>query len=540
MSAELLSAKIVIQEEEPKIRSIVGVPTAVTAFVGVTERGPLPNDDVPTLSGTAPSGVTRVTSFDEYQRWYGGQIVTRALPTAVRGFFLEGGTVAYIVRVVHYTDVTDATTGTAAYGTVTLQDSVPGNAVTVSGKSQGAYANSLSILIADATDGVATHFNLSVLKSGIVVETYPNLSNTSTDERFVGKVIGDEWDETNPSNLIRTTSPGTGRPVNGTFSLVSGDDGLTSLADADFLGGVSGTGPNTGMRLLDNIEGIRLLAVPGEATSGVHNGMLSYCETTRDMSMFAVLDPPGNATTPEAMVTYVNTTASLKQASEFGAIYWPYIKIVNPFPSDVLDLDAIPFPPSGHICGVFARTDQLQGGVSEAPAGVEIGRIRTAIGVQRTAVNDERKRDLLFPELINPIVNPAGLPVHIDGARTLKSTGNFPTIGERRLAIFVEQSIKTGLLFGKHRKIKQSLLSQFTRASRTFLITLTREGHFASDEPAKAFFVDFGTGLNTAITAANRTTIGRIGLATAKPNEFTVLFFSQDQRSLEEAIQLGV
>jgi hypothetical protein len=102
--------------------------------------------------------------------------------------------------------------------------------------------------------------------------------------------------------------------------------------------------------------------------------------------------------------------------------------------------------------------------VSEAPAGVEVGRLLNVLGVETDEVNEEGKRDLVFPELINPIVALSGLPVHVDGARTLKSTGSFPTIGERRGVIFIEQSIKRGTLFVKHRKIKRRTLKEVERA----------------------------------------------------------------------------
>jgi phage tail sheath protein FI len=545
MSAEQLSAKIIIQEEEPRIRTIVGVPTAVTAFIGVTERGPVaggplgPNGEIP--------GPVRLTSYDQYTKNFGGHVSGRATSLAVAGFFDNGGSACWVVRVVHYTDVTDANTLTSVAATVTINDGSAVATLAVSGKTHGAYGNSLSAVISDATNGDASFFNLEIVRNSVTVEVFPNLTMDDTDLRYVDDVIGSAFDETNPSNLVITvdqnsiTAPPGDRPANGTYPLLTGDDGLVGLVDADFTGGIGvgvapGTG-STGMRALDGIDEIRLLAVPGEATSAIHNGMLTYCEFTRSLSMFAVLDSVAGHSATQVK-TYVLTTASLKEASEFGAIYWPHIRVQNPSTAVFGVAPNIIVPPSGHICGVYARTDQLQGGVSEAPAGVEVGRIAGALGVANATVNQEGVRDLLLPELINPIVKPTGQPVHIDGARTLKSTGNFPTVGERRLAIFVEQSIKAGLLFGKHRKIKPALLAQFNRSTRSFMITLTREGNFASDKPREAFFVDFGAGLNTPITASNRQTLGRIGLATAKPNEFTLLFFSQDQRALEEAIEI--
>ena len=41
MSGQLLSSKVVIVEEEPKVRGIPSAPTSVAGAVGLTERGPI-------------------------------------------------------------------------------------------------------------------------------------------------------------------------------------------------------------------------------------------------------------------------------------------------------------------------------------------------------------------------------------------------------------------------------------------------------------------------------------------------------------------
>ena len=57
--------------------------------------------------------------------------------------------------------------------------------------------------------------------------------------------------------------------------------------------------------------------------------MITYCEIARAGTCFPVLDPPANQTAIQ-MVTYVKTTASLFNLTEYGAIYWPRIKVANP------------------------------------------------------------------------------------------------------------------------------------------------------------------------------------------------------------------
>lgn len=413
------------------------------------------------------------------------------------------------------------------------------NTLRTDAKWDGDYGNDLQIEIAAATSGVTTEFNLRVVEDGNIAEIFPNLTMDDTLPNYVETVINHV---STGSDLITVTdldaavAAGDDRPVNGTTALTGGDDGLTGLADTDFTGS---TTTGTGLRSFDAINEIRLLIAPGKATSAIHNGMLTYAQVTRSGSMFCVFDPPA-ANTAAQVRTYVKSTANLKETSEFGAIYWPRIKVSNPNKSVFGNTDQIVAPPSGHICGLMARNDAAQpGNVYEAPAGEGFGDIKGALGVETTEVNDEAKRDLVYPDLINPITSLEGEPVRIDGSRTLCSTQNFPTIGERRGMIFIEQSLKIGLNFSRHRKIKPSLSKAQLRAAKRFMLVQTRNGAFASDDPAKAFFLDFGEGLNTASTAEARSTIGRIGVATAKPNDFVILRFSQDQRALEEEIALA-
>lgn len=421
-------------------------------------------------------------------------------------------------------------TGTGAGSVNTLQ---------VDGKYDGAYGNNLTIEIGAATNGESDHFNLIVRESGVLAEIWPNLNMDPTSTQYVETIINDA---NIGSTLIDVTDLdasdvyANNRPANATAAMAGGDDGLTGLADDDFVGS---SVSKTGLRAFDLVNNAQLLIVPGRATATVHNAMLTYCAVIRDKSMFAILDPVANQGAT-AIVTYVKTTALLKntQDGEFGAIYWPRIKVDNPNKTLFGNTTTVVVPPSGHIAGCYARIDnQTPGGVYEAPAGIEVAQIRGARGVEVEEVNEEGKRDLVYPELINPITALEEDPgVIIDGARTLKDTGNFPTIGERRGVIFVETSIRLGSKFAKFRKIKPSTRRRLERNANSFLVTQTRNDAFASDDPKLAFFVDFTDALNPPSFAFARKIVGRIGLATAKPAEFIIIRVSQDTRALDAEV----
>lgn len=527
MSAQLLSSKIVIIEEEPRIRAVPALPTAILGCVGVTERGPL---GTPTL----------VSSFEEYVSIFGGFTANGDVATAAFGYFLNGGEQMWIVRTVHYTDVATPATKTSAAATLSLSDVTPAVTATVDGKTDGVYGNNLSIKITDATDGEADHWNLSVLDDGVIVEVFPNLSFTSSDENFSESVINDP---ATGSHLISYTETGAAtRPVNGTFGpMTGGDDGLGGIVDNDYIGSDVG---DTGLYALDVVTNVTLLIVPGVATSGVHNAMITYVESHRDGRMFAVLDPPAGDTASE-IVTYVETTAALLNLSEFAVIYWPRIKILNPDRGVYGNVDQITVPPSGFVCGVYARTDTATpGGIYQPPAGVERGVLYGVVGFEddpsgnpEHEVVDERKRDIVFPKRINPITAFEGTPRHIDGSRTLKGDGNFPYVAERRGVIFIENSLRVGLLFAKHSNNTPGLRARVRRTITSFLIDQMNNDAFRSRNPATAFFVDVSGGLNPTVDQFSGKLTARVGLATNKPAEFIILLIAQDTRALEEEIE---
>jgi phage tail sheath protein FI len=103
MSGQLLSSKVVVVEEKPRVRGIPAVPTSIAGAVGVTERGPIGE---PVLC----------SSFEEFEARFGGFTADSDLALAAMGFFENGGTQLWVVRTVHYGDVQDPATQTALRG----------------------------------------------------------------------------------------------------------------------------------------------------------------------------------------------------------------------------------------------------------------------------------------------------------------------------------------------------------------------------------------------------------------------------------------
>jgi len=528
MGNELLASKVAIAEEPPKQRSVPILPTSVCLFVGITERGPL---------GVA----TQVASFGEYVKKFGGYTADGNVAPAVYGFFLNGGTNAWIVRTVHYTDATTPATKTSDIGTITLVDRAavtPLSTLQVDGKTDGTYAANLKILIEAASSGDSDAFNLSVVTAaGVVLEKFVNLligTANADDPNYCETVINDA---DNGSDYITVTdlasataSPGNLPALGLSAVLAGGDDGLTDIADADYVGTSAG---KNGIYAGDLVEDLTMLCVPGVATSTVQNAMCSYCSVARGGQVFAILDPPASNSAAQ-IITYAVSTAALQGLTENAALYWPRIKVGNPS-TTVFGLGkTITVPPSGYLAGLFARVDGARpGGVYDQPAGTETGVLYGVVGVETSEALDEGKRDLVFPQRINPICKITGSPYYVDGARTLKGDGNWPSVAQRRGVSHIEQSVKRSMQVFRHKRRDEDLLAQEKRTVDQFLVTQCGLRAFVTTNPKLAFWTDFGAALNPS-SKPNITT-GRIGLATAQPNEFVVLLFSQDTAAYDAA-----
>ncbi len=507
-----MSSKITIVEEEPTVRGIPSAPTSVVGAVGITERGPIGK---PVLC----------TSFGEFSRTFGSFTRNSDVALAALGYFENGGRQLYVVRTVHYADLQDAESATARRALGMLVGDKPDGAsvqvVKVEGKDPGAYGNQLKVEVrASATE--KDRIDLVVLLDGKARESHTALSVDPAHARFIEKVVNEPK---TGSALVCLAIQAGGQgilPKKQSVQMAGGDDGLSGLTDQDFVGSELS---KTGLRALDAIQDLSLLMVPGMATPVVHAAMVDYCEVTRSGMAFAVLDPPADQSAKE-IVEYVRATVKLEDATEHAAIYWPRVRILNPVKAVLGSEDTITVPPSGIICGVYARNDGAQpGGIYDPPAGIEKGKMMGVVGFESEEALEEAKRDLIYPFRINPLTTGPGMPRYIDGSRTLKGTGNFPYIAERRGVTFIERSLKDGLQFARHRNNTEALRAQVQRTITSFLMTQMNNGAFRSKEPEKAFFVDLSENGEDEILAGRLSV--RVGLATNKPAEYIELRFSQ-------------
>jgi hypothetical protein len=417
------------------------------------------------------------------------------------------------------------------------------------GKSPGAYANELTFRFRAPTTLDPLAATLEILRNGAVVETWLDLSADPASPQYFVNVINDTAlgsDLIVAEDLIGSPDPyAVGQRPAYTVQgpMTGGDDGLAGIGDIDFVGAKESDTLATGLYVFDlgDTPGT-LLIMPGRATPVCDQARITYCTVNRRGLTFSIFDPPAGYT-PTQLVEYVQNTALLFDSTTRGAIYYPNLLVANPSEIVFGAVSTISCPASGVVAGLAARAEGAKpGGAFTHPAGVrDEMRLRNVLGFDtfNGASPSANDCDLLFPININPIKRENQGPIFVDGARTLQRGGTFGTVGESLGVIYVKLSLERGLAPFRHRNITEELLKEQANVTRSFLVDLTREGAFASFDPATAFFVDFGMAINPPSVAKNEQTRGRVGLATAKPNSFIIVEIGPDTRAQDAALAAG-
>lgn len=184
-------------------------------------------------------------------------------------------------------------------------------------------------------------------------------------------------------------------------------------------------------------------------------------------------------------------------------------------------------PPSGAMAGVYASLDAVQG-VWTAPANVVIVNVLAPT----ISISDQQQEDLNVPVsglAVNAIRTFPNRGSLVWGARTLDGNSNdWRYIQVRRTMIYVEQSVKTalnGFVFAPN--IAQTWVTVVSMAE-SFLHGLWSAGGLMGSTPAQAYNVQCGLGSTmTPDDIANGNMIVHVTLQMVHPAEFIELVFKQ-------------
>ena len=547
----LLHPGVYVREIPSGTRTIEGVPTSVTIFVGETERGPLE--------------VTRINGRTEYTRLFGRYRRRRngltepnserlLMPYALDGFYSNGGTSAYILRLYNRTEViTDLEAPDPA---TAVRSELGGGAEFLEASSPGAWGNNIHVVTALSTDGDTNRLRLAVFymspgsTTAELVEEWNRLSDDPDDENYIVDVLRRSsyirWRTGAPLSDFPTTRENSDSAP---FPTAAALGTATNLTNGIFSGGSGGDGDFTddlNVFLTDQLLGVddasllvaassRMLPdAPSEFSDdefiNFQNAFIGYADNNRPQrDLFFIGDLPSLRTFADPITEASGLGSGLTStvtSTEYNAVYWPHIEVSDPDPMAVGRDPTIIIPPAGYVAGIYARTDGRRG-VWKSPAGTEA----QISGVQAFSFEVlDVHQDTLNPRAVNALRRiPAGpIPsLVIWGARTRQPSSEWRYIPVRRTAIFLRKSIYTSIQWAVFEPNDYRLWQTLRNTIGAFMEIQFRNGAFAGETSRVAYFVKVDAETTTPDDQAAGIVNILVGFAPLRPAEFVVVSLQQ-------------
>jgi Bacteriophage tail sheath protein len=274
---------VYIEEVPSAVRTIVGVSTSVTAFLGYTRRG-------------ATNEPTRVYSWGDFERAFGPLDVDSPVSYAVQQFFRNGGLEGWIVRVA----------AGAAPARIDIADAVTGGnpALRVLAKSEGVWGNNLKVEIDYDAANPFDQFNLTVVEyleqGGVLLpgatETHRNLSMNKYAPNFAEATVNANSNLIELDRLSAELAVGRGTSESGPID-----------TNANNLPTLIGPGPAQVDRVLISVNGeppVELtLASPGAADPAADIANDIFAQANAKGALLNARSTSGAATAKKIKVT---------------------------------------------------------------------------------------------------------------------------------------------------------------------------------------------------------------------------------------------
>lgn len=426
-------------------------------------------DSSPPRSAPTDSSVWFVTGFTEkglqapvliesmvdYAAKFGARVSYGLLYDALDVFFREGGSKAYISRVVGPAPVLAAHTFQTAGATASLL---------VKAKSYGDWGNGLTVAV---TQPDGTHYVLAVSLNGTLVETTPSFT---TQQQAADWSIGSGY-------VDITVGAGSGIPAVATSALAAGTDDHANAVEAQWTAALALFAPELGPGQV---------SAPGRTTDAAHQALLAHAG---DNNRIAIADLADTATV--ATLTAAADAARSDGAS--GSTFAPWALVPG-----IAGGTTRTVPYSAVEAGIMARNDSA--GLSpNVPAANVNGTAQYAIGLSQPGWNATDRETLNnkgvnVARIINDevrtygyrtLANPAGsqLDLELSNARlVMEITAKLQVVADRYV---FSQIDGRGLTIG-----------DFAADLAAELIPYYNAGSLYGATPADAFNVDVGAQIN--------------------------------------------
>jgi phage tail sheath protein FI len=504
MATSYLTPGVYVEEVPSANKPIEGVGTSIAAFVGLAPGGPVNR-------ATRISNWTQfATIFGDAQNPENGPFMEGAyLAHSVYGFFQNGGGLCWIVRV----GSSDGGVRQAALPAAGDASVEAFRAVALKGVESDVKLDLVQEAGGEGADAPAT-YKLTVT-AGSDSEEHDGLSVKKGRAYIVTKVNA-------ASKLIKIEEAG-GTAVDvaiapGTYTLSMPKQSTDAITPTQYEGDVS---KRTGMSGLAAVDEVTMLVCP-DLTTFAGNGddtamrdlqgkMIAHCENMGDR--MAILDSPPNMGPQDVLDWRMNAAG---YDSKFATLYYPWLEVMDPISKRPLLV-----PPSGHVAGVWARTDGTRG-VHKAPAN-EVTLGVNGIGFQVTA----EEQGGLNQRGINCIRAFPGRGIRIWGARTLSSDPEWRYVNVRRLFNYISESLMEGTQWAVFEPNDERLWSSLRISAGNFLSRTWRQGALFGSTPSEAFVVKCDSKTNPQDVIEAGQVVIEIGICPVKPAEFVIFRISQ-------------
>jgi phage tail sheath protein FI len=502
-----LTPGVYVEEVPSTSKPIEGVGTSIAAFVGLAPGGPV-NTPV------------RISNWTQFSKIFGdpaepdnGPFMEGAyLAHSVYGFFQNGGALCWVVRV-------GAPENGGARAVAALPAATDKGVETFRAQALEGVDGTVKVEISEEpkADGGESTYKLVVDAGSAGHEEFEGLTLKKGRTNLATKV-------NSQSKLIKIEETGASlpeaqrAPAPGTYSLSAPPVSAEKVKPGDFEGDVA---RRKGMGGLAAVDEITMVCMPDIMTLAngdddtqlrdLQGKMIAHCEMAGDR--MAIIDAPPNLLPQEILEWRMNTAG---YDSKFATLYYPWIEVMDPLSNQPMLV-----PPSGHVAGVWCRTDSSRG-VHKAPANEVVLGVN-GLGFQVT----QAEQGGLNKVGINCIRSFPGRGIRIWGARTLSSDPEWRYINVRRLFNYIAESIMEGTQWSVFEPNDQRLWMQLRIAATNFLMRTWREGALFGATPEQAFFVKCDEETNPPEVIEAGQVICEIGIAPVKPAEFVVFRLSQ-------------
>jgi phage tail sheath protein FI len=288
-----------------------------------------------------------------------------------------------------------------------------------------------------------------------------------------------------------------------------------------------GKGVDPVLRRLETVDEVALVAaplppdVPAAALSAAQAALVAHCGRMQDR--VAILDPVRDVTGDNLVVSADDSGIHRPAADPkgYGAFYFPWIEVADPLGAPG---ERVAVPPSGHVAGIYARSDATRG-VHKAPANeVVVGALGTRYPIGKILQGS------LNPLGVNCIRGFDGT-IKVYGARTLASDPQgdpeWRYVNTRRLVNYLRESIDEGTQWVVFEPNAPDLWSKIRRNVGAFLNSVWATGALLGATPEQAFFVRCDETTNRPEVSEQGQVVIDIGVAIVRPAEFVVFRLSQ-------------